>query len=69
MKKEEASSRERNNVFSLHLDEEDTFDDPITETTLKGYKCRACGMIFPTRRELELHWQRAHASWRRKRRR
>ncbi len=65
------SKRRLDNVFSLHLNEEedDDLNDPVSEDSFKGYKCRACGMIFPTRKELELHWQKAHASWRRKRRR
>ena len=45
------------------------YNDPVEEESVKGYRCRACGAIFSSHKELETHWNKAHASWRRKRRR
>ena len=47
----------------------DEYRDPVEEESVKGYRCRACGAIFSSRKELEMHWNKAHASWRRKRKR
>lgn len=48
------------------LENADDYRDPVEEESLRGYRCRACGAIFSSRKELEMHWNKAHASWRRK---
>jgi hypothetical protein len=47
----------------------DEYRDPVEEESVKGYRCRACGAIFSSRKELEMHWNKAHASWRRRKKR
>jgi uncharacterized C2H2 Zn-finger protein len=47
----------------------DDYADPVEEEAIRTYRCRACGATFSSRRELEMHWNRAHSSWRRKKRR
>ncbi|MFP3401389.1 MAG: hypothetical protein RXP91_03780 [Nitrososphaeria archaeon] len=41
----------------------------MEEEAVRTYRCRACGATFSSRRELEMHWNRAHSSWRKKKRR
>ncbi len=53
---------------SIHdMEKVDEYRDPIEEES-KIYRCRACGAVFSSRKELEMHWNKAHASWRRKKR-
>ncbi|WP_174448149.1 hypothetical protein [Conexivisphaera calida] len=55
---------------SIHdVENADEYRDPVEEESVKGYRCRACGAIFSSRKELEMHWNKAHASWRRKKKR
>ncbi|MFP3235502.1 MAG: hypothetical protein RXQ62_02035 [Nitrososphaeria archaeon] len=41
----------------------------MEEEAVRTYRCRACGATFSSRKELEMHWNRAHSSWRKKKRR
>jgi len=47
----------------------DDYADPVEEEAVRTYRCRACGATFSSRKELEMHWNRAHSSWRKKKRR
>ncbi|MGC8968967.1 MAG: hypothetical protein ACP5LG_00005 [Conexivisphaera sp.] len=47
----------------------DEYRDPVEEEVVKTYRCRACGAMFSSRKELEMHWNKAHASWKKRRRR
>jgi len=47
----------------------DDYADPVEEEATRTYRCRACGATFSSRKELEMHWNRAHSSWRKKKRR
>ena len=67
--KEDKKRSETTKALPLRLNEKDDYKDPVTEESFKSYRCRACGLLFPTRKELDLHWQRSHSAWKKKKRR
>ncbi|MGC9075895.1 MAG: hypothetical protein ACP5G6_07645 [Conexivisphaera sp.] len=62
-------SRDETEGSIRDVENADEYRDPVEEESVKGYRCRACGAIFSSRKELEMHWNKAHASWRRKKKR